>query len=59
MPGPKVVWGIDVGQFALRGVKLRLVEGAAEVLAFDVVEYPQILSQPEANADQLLADAAE
>jgi type IV pilus assembly protein PilM len=59
MPGPKVVWGIDVGQFALRGIKLRLLDSAAEVLAFDVVEYPQILSQPEVNADQLLAEAAE
>jgi type IV pilus assembly protein PilM len=59
MPGPKVVWGIDVGQFALRGVKLRLQETTAEVLAFDAVEYPQILSQPEVNADQLLAEAAE
>ncbi len=59
MPGPKVVWGIDVGQFALRGMKLQLQNGAAEVLAFDVVEYPQILSQPEVNADQLLAEAAE
>jgi type IV pilus assembly protein PilM len=59
MPGPKIVWGIDVGQFALRGMKLQLQNGAAEVLAFDVVEYPQILSQPEANADQLLAEAAE
>jgi type IV pilus assembly protein PilM len=59
MPGPKIVWGIDVGQFALRGMKLQLQGGAAELLAFDVVEYPQILSQPEANADQLLAEAAE
>lgn len=59
MPGPKVVWGIDVGQFALRGIKLRLQDATAEVLAFDVVEYPQILSQPEINADQLLAEAAE
>jgi type IV pilus assembly protein PilM len=59
MPGPKIVWGIDVGQFALRGIKLRLLDSGAEVLAFDVVEYPQILSQPEVNADQLLAEAAE
>ncbi len=59
MAGPKVVWGIDVGQFALRGMKLRLQGDSAELLAFDVVEYPQILSQPEVNADQLLAEAAE
>ncbi len=59
MPGPKTVWGIDVGQFALRGVKLRLQGEVAEVLAFDVIEYPQILSQPEVNGDELLAEAVE
>lgn len=59
MPGQKIVWGIDVGQFALRGLKLRLEGDAAEVMAFDVIEYPQILSQPEVNADELLAAAVE
>jgi len=59
MPRAKVVWGIDVGQCALRGLKMRLTDGGADVLAFDVIEYPQILSQPEADPDQLLAEAIE
>jgi len=59
MPAVKQVWGIDVGQSALRGIKLRLLDGSAEVVAFDVVEYPMILSQPEADAERLLAEAIE
>src|SRR5690606_21982048 len=54
------VWGIDVGQFALRAMKLRHAEdGRIEIVAFDVVEYPKILSQPDAEPAELIGEALE
>lgn len=55
----KPVWGIDIGQCALKAIKLRydakLDKATAE--AFDYVEHPKILSQPDADADDLIASA--
>jgi type IV pilus assembly protein PilM len=54
------VWGIDVGQCALRAIKLRHAEdGKVEIAAFDVVEYAKILSQPEADSPELIKEAIE
>jgi type IV pilus assembly protein PilM len=54
------VWGIEVGQCALKAVKLRLAEaGKVELLAFDLIEHPKILSQPDADADELIHNALE
>ncbi len=45
------VWGIDIGQCALKALRCRPGPEPAQVLAdaFDYVEYPKILSQPEAD----------
>ncbi len=52
------VWGIDIGQCALKAIKLRPAEGGqVEALAFDIVEHPKILSQPDADRDALLAES--
>src|ERR1035437_1434391 len=53
------VWGIDIGQCALKAMKLRLVNGELRVEAFDVVEHDKVLSQPDAEPDQLIRTALE
>jgi type IV pilus assembly protein PilM len=53
------VWGIDVGQRALKALKLRWTPAGPEVLALDIIEHPKILSQPDADEDQLVRDALE
>lgn len=55
MAGPKAVWGIEIGQCALRAIRVRAAEdGAVELLAFDEVEHERILSQPDADRDALI-----
>ena len=51
MPIPTGVWGIDLGQCALKAVRLQEVDGQLTATAFDYVEYPKILSQPDADPD--------
>ncbi len=53
------VWGIDIGQCALKALRCRPGPEPAQVLAdaFDYVEYPKILSQPEADPVALVQEA--
>ncbi|HEY8506358.1 MAG TPA: type IV pilus assembly protein PilM, partial [Gemmataceae bacterium] len=51
------VWGIDVGQCALKALRLELEDGKVVATAFDYVEYPKILSQPDADPEQLVREA--
>jgi type IV pilus assembly protein PilM len=53
------VWGIDVGQCALKALRLEMIDGTLTATAFDYVEHPKILSQPDADADQLTREALE
>jgi type IV pilus assembly protein PilM len=53
----KTVWGIDIGQCALKALKLRDVGGQLEVEEFEVLQHPKILSEPEVDRDQLIRDA--
>jgi type IV pilus assembly protein PilM len=53
------VWGIDIGQCALKALRLELVEGVLTATAFDYIEHPKILSQPDADPDQLTREALE
>ena len=53
------VWGIDVGQCALKAIRLVDVDGQATATHFDYVEHPKILSQPDADPDQLVREALE
>lgn len=58
MANANAVWGIDVGQCALKAVRLELnADGVIEVTHFDLVEHPKILTQPDAEADQLIQNA--
>ena len=51
------VWGIDIGQCALKALKLSDVEGQIQVEAFDVVEHPKVLSEADADRPRLLQEA--
>jgi type IV pilus assembly protein PilM len=51
------VWGIDLGQCALKALRLESVDGQITATAFDYVEHPKILSQPDADPDQLTREA--
>src|SRR3970282_1871692 len=56
------VWGIDVGQCALKALRCRPHEkddNRIVVEAFDYIEYPKILTQPEANREELIREAFE
>src|SRR2546430_2089969 len=51
------VWGIDLGQCALKALRVQEIDGQVVATAFDYVEYPKILSQPDADPDQLIREA--
>ena len=55
------VWAIDIGQAALKALKLTVGETPDHLIAeaFDYVEYPKILSQPDADAEELVREALE
>src|SRR5262245_2737951 len=53
------VWGIDIGQCGLKALRLETIEGVVTATAFDYIEHPKILSQPDADPDQLTREALE
>jgi len=53
----KVVWGIDIGQTALRAAKGAVAGDRIEVLAFDTVEYEETLSAPDVDKDNAIQRA--
>ena len=59
MPQPTAFWGIDIGQCALKAIRLEMTDGQPTITAFDYVEHPKILSQPDADPDQLIREALE
>jgi type IV pilus assembly protein PilM len=62
MAKSSAVWGIDVGQCALKALRCRAHEkddNRVVVEAFDYIEYPKILTQPEANREELVREALE
>jgi type IV pilus assembly protein PilM len=59
MPIQPGVWGIDLGQCALKAVRIEEIDGTLTATAFDYVEHPKILSQPDADPDQLTREALE
>src|ERR687888_955098 len=59
MPIQPGVWGIDLGQCALKAIRVENLEGQVTATAFDYIEHPKILSQPDADPDQLTREALE
>ncbi|MDY3561314.1 type IV pilus assembly protein PilM [Gemmata sp. JC673] len=55
----KGYWGIDIGQCALKALRLELIDGKPTATAFDYVEHSKILSQPDADVDLLIREALE
>jgi type IV pilus assembly protein PilM len=55
----QAVWAIDIGQAALKALKLVPGSNPDEVTAeaFDFIEYPKILSQPDADPEELVREA--
>jgi type IV pilus assembly protein PilM len=51
------VWGIDLGQCALKAIRLEMKDGAPVATAFEYIEHPKILSQPDADPDELSREA--
>ena len=53
-------WGIDIGQCAIKALRCVASEdepGKMVAEAFDYIEYPKILSQPEAEPEEIIRDA--
>lgn len=61
MAETKSAWGIDIGQSALKAIKLRFDASTEQVVAeaFDYVQFPKILSQPDAVPEEILPQAME
>jgi type IV pilus assembly protein PilM len=59
MAKSNAVWGIDIGQCGLKALRCRAGDADNRIVAdaFDFIEYPQILSQPEADPVELVRDA--
>jgi type IV pilus assembly protein PilM len=52
-------WGIDIGQCALKAIRLQIIDNKLTATAFDYVEHPKILSQSDADPEQLTREALE
>ncbi|MCA8991326.1 MAG: type IV pilus assembly protein PilM [Planctomycetaceae bacterium] len=61
MAESRAAWGIDIGQSALKAIKVRYIESAGQVVAeaFDYVPFPKILSQPDAIPEEIVPQAME
>ena len=60
MAKERAVWGIDIGQSALKAMRcFRNEEGQIVADSFDFVEYPKSLSMPDADAEELVREAME
>ena len=54
------VWGIDLGRSSLKAIKLRPgTDGNVELVAQDLIEHAQVLTQPDADRGQLISTALE
>ena len=61
MAKSNAVWGIDIGQCALKALRCTMDSDGETVIAdkYDYIEYPKILSQPEADPEELVKEALE
>ncbi len=61
MAEPRAAWGIDIGQSALKAIKVRLDSATGQIVAeaFDYIPFPKILSQPDAIPDEIVPQAME
>jgi type IV pilus assembly protein PilM len=61
MARSQYVWGIDIGKCALKALRCRAGSEPGTLLAeaFEYIEYPMMLTQPEADAAELIRAALE
>ena len=61
MAKTNAVWGIDIGQCAIKALRCKLDADGQTIVAdkYDYIEYPKILNQPEADPDELVRQALE
>ena len=59
MAKSSAVWGIDIGRCALKALRCHLDGDSVVADGFDYIEYPKLLTQPEADAPQLIKEALE
>lgn len=61
MADTRAAWGIDIGQSALKAIKIRRAPDSDQIVAeaFDYIQYPKILSQPDAIPDEIVPQAME
>ena len=57
MAAPLEAWGIDVGQVALKAVKIRELGDKVEAIAYEYIEHPKVLSQAGDDAEELTRQA--
>ncbi|MCA9215544.1 MAG: type IV pilus assembly protein PilM [Planctomycetales bacterium] len=59
MAASNAVWGIDIGHCALKALRCKLSDDGKTLVAeaFDYIEYPKILTQPDAEPEQLVKEA--
>lgn len=61
MAKSNAVWGIDIGQCSLKALRCTLGPGGEGIVAdkYDYIEYPKILSQADADPEELVREAIE
>ena len=61
MAKSNAVWGIDIGQCALKAMRCKpgADAGTIEVEKYDYIEYPKLLSQADADPEELVREALE
>lgn len=57
MAKPQSVWGIEIGQSALKALRCSLNGDQVVAEAFDYIEYPKILTQPESDPVTMVREA--
>ncbi len=57
MATPRFAWGIDIGNGALKAVKLAREDGQFKITDFEYIEHEQVLSNAGDNRDALIASA--
>ena len=61
MAKTNAVWGIDIGQCALKAMRCKMADDgeSVEVDKYDYIEYPKLLSQADAEPEVLIKEALE
>src|SRR5690242_19249501 len=57
MAANRAVWGIDLGQAALKAIRLRLAGDKVEATDHVYIEHKRILSQPDVDKQGMINDA--